>query len=58
MARQKPTYKEGVVYLKHKLTGRLYPYEATLAKHPDIEPVVPNDTGAKEEETPEQDSTD
>lgn len=35
-------YELGKVFLRHTKTGRIYQYERTLAKHKDVEAIVPN----------------
>lgn len=35
-------YEQDKVYLKHIVTGVIYPYEKLLEKHEDFEPHVPN----------------
>lgn len=36
-----PKFVEGQVYLRHKTTGVVYPYDAVLAKNKSVEPYTP-----------------
>jgi hypothetical protein len=45
----KREFEKDKVYLKHSVTGQIYPYEKLLEKHPDFAPFVPNPSKAEKQ---------